>query len=191
MSSRTIGRQSQPDLSRGEVFEVLRNRRRRYVLHYLKRFSGPVQLRELATQIAAWEHGQETNQVSKAERRRVYTTLQQTHLEKMADAEIIDYDADEGVIASTPHTDDLTVYLEVVGDREFPWREYYLSLGAISSALVVALWANVPPLTALPDLMWASLITLVLTLSAVYHTYTGEAMKLEHHDEPPEVPDDG
>ncbi|MDG5776445.1 hypothetical protein VB773_07520 [Haloarculaceae archaeon H-GB2-1] len=177
-------------ISKGDIFEVLRNRRRRFVLHYLKRFGGPVSLSDLATQVAAWEHNRDVEQVTSDERRRVYTTLQQTHLEKMASVGIIDYDATEGVVSRTPYTDELTVYLEVVPDDEFPWREYYLSLGAISSALVVALWTGIYPFTLLSDLTWASLIAVTFTFSAVYHTYTGEEMKIEQQDVPPEVPAD-
>lgn len=175
------------DIPRGEVFEVLRNRRRRFVLHYLKRFNGPVSLSDLATQIAAWEAGQSVEEVSRDQHRRVYTTLQQTHLEKMEHAGIIEYDAEAGVVSRTDRTDDLSLYLEIVPGDEFPWREYYLSLGAVSCALVVAVWLGVYPFTILPDLGWASLVAAAFTLSAVYHTYTGEQMKLDGQDAPPEV----
>src|SRR6056297_3161656 len=38
-------------LSRDLVFDVLKNRRRRYALHYLRRADGSVQLSELAEQV--------------------------------------------------------------------------------------------------------------------------------------------
>jgi hypothetical protein len=186
MTGPTLDGRSQA-ISKGETFEVLRNRRRRYVLHYLKRYGGPVSLSDLATQVAAWEYDRDVEHVSSDEHRRVYTTLQQTHLEKMEQVGIIDYDASEGVVSRTQHTDDLTVYLEVVSDDEFPWREYYLSLGAVSSALVVALWTNIYPFTLVSDLTWASVIVLTFTFSAVYHTYSGAEMKIENQDVPPEI----
>ncbi|MFB6182912.1 MAG: hypothetical protein ABEI96_00010 [Haloarculaceae archaeon] len=193
MSGHSLGRRSTGTIgsvSKGEVFELLRNRRRRFVLHYLKRFRGPVSVRDLATQIAAWESGQPVDDVTRDQRRRVYTTLQQTHLDKMDAAGIIEYDADEKVVDRTQRTDELTLYLEVVPGREFPWQEYYLSLGAISCALVVALWANVFPFTLLPDIAWASLIAITVTLSAVYHTYSAEQLRLGERDAPPEVADE-
>jgi len=86
--------------------------------------------------------------------------------------------ADENLIRRTPHTEELTVYLEIVPKSEFPWREYYLSLGAISCAIVAALWTGLYPLTLLDPLQWATVIAVTFTASAVYHTYSGADMTL-------------
>ncbi|PSP51353.1 hypothetical protein BRC60_03175, partial [Halobacteriales archaeon QH_1_68_42] len=58
MSNRTSRVASGRDrtLSKGEIFDVLQNQRRRYVLQYLERFDEPVALSDLATQVAAWEY---------------------------------------------------------------------------------------------------------------------------------------
>lgn len=177
-ASRTTDR-----LTKGEIFDVLRNQRRRYVLQYLKQVDDPVELGDLATQVAAWEYDTTVDEVSSEQRKRVYTTLQQTHLDKMAEAGIVDYDSDRGVIRSTDQTANLTVYLEIVPGREFPWQEYYLSLGAVSTALVTALWFDIYPFTIVSDLGWASLIAFVLTLSAIYHVYRQRGMRLDNPDD--------
>jgi len=166
------------ELSKGEIFDVLQNQRRRYVLEYLKRFEEPVSLSDLATQIAAWEYHTSVEDVTNDQKKRVYTTLQQTHLCKMEEAGIIEYDPDENLISRTQYTEELTVYLEIVPGSEFPWREFYLSLGAISTAIVVALWAGMFPLTLLTPLEWATVIAVTFTVSAAYHTYSGADMEL-------------
>ncbi|MFQ3294328.1 MAG: hypothetical protein ACI8VE_001398 [Natrialbaceae archaeon] len=173
---------SSKSLTKGEIFDVLRNQRRRFVLQYLKQKEDPVELGDLATQVAAWEYDTTVQDVTSEQRKRVYTTLQQTHLDKMAEAGIVEYDADRGVIRSTDQTADLSIYLEIVPGREFPWQEYYLSLGAVSTALVTALWFNVYPFTMVSDLEWATLIALVLTLSATYHVYRQRGMRLDQPD---------
>lgn len=165
-------------LSKEEIFDVLQNQRRRYVLEYLERFDGPVSLSDLATQVAAWEYRTSVDEVSNDQKKRVYTTLQQTHLQKMEEAGIVEYDPEENLISPTPHTGELTVYLEIVPGAEFPWREFYLSLGAISCAVVAALWTNLYPLTLLSPLEWATVIAGVFTVSAAYHTYRGADMTL-------------
>jgi hypothetical protein len=174
------------ELSKGEIFDVLHNQRRRYVLQYLKRFEDPVSLSDLATQVAAWEYRTAVGEVTDEQKKRVYTTLQQTHLEKMARTGIVEYDDDENLVRATPQTEELTVYLEIVPDSEFPWREFYLSLGAISCAVVAALWTGLYPLTLLSPLEWATVIAGVFTASAAYHTYTGADMRLEDDDYHPE-----
>ncbi|ELY88699.1 hypothetical protein C483_15212 [Natrialba hulunbeirensis JCM 10989] len=174
-------------LSKGEVFEVLRNQRRRYVLHFLKQDGRPVELGDLAQQLAAWEYETTLEGVTPAQRKRVYTTLQQTHLPKMDEVGILHFDSDRGVIRATDRTRDISVYLEIVPGREFAWRELYLSLGAISSALVAALWLEIYPLTMLSNLTWMGLISVVVTLTAVVHIYHERHMRLGHGDQPPEL----
>ncbi|WP_277540816.1 DUF7344 domain-containing protein [Haloarcula laminariae] len=165
-------------LSNEEIFDVLHNERRRYVLQYLREHGGPVSLGDLADHVAAAEYDCDCEEVTSAQRKRVYTTLQQSHLPQMHEAGIVDYDSDEGVIATTDHTEELTVYLEIVPEGEFPWREYYLSIGAISLAIVTVLWVGVYPFTLIPPLVWGTLFAIVLTLSALYHTLVAREMTL-------------
>ena len=174
-------------LSKGEIFEVLRNQRRRYVLQYLKQDDRPVELGDLAQQVAAWEYETSLEEVSPEQRKRVYTTLQQTHLPKMDAAGILRFDSDAGVIEATDRTSDLNVYLEIVPGREFAWRELYLSLGAIGCALVAALWLGIYPFTLVPELAWAGLISLTVAVTASAHIYYERNMRLGYGEEPPEL----
>jgi len=174
-------------LTKGEIFDVLRNQRRRFVLQYLKYAEGPVELGDLATQVAAWEYETTPEDVTSEQRKRVYTTLQQTHLSKMDEAGIVDYDSDRGLISATDQTDDLNVYLEIVPGREFAWREYYLALGGISCALVAVLWFEVYPFTVVADVVWAGVIAGVLTVSAGIHIYRERDMRLGSGEDPPEL----
>ena len=174
-------------LSKGEVFEVLRNQRRRYVLQYLKQDSRPVELGDLAQQVAAWEYETVPEEVTPEQRKRVYTTLQQTHLPKMDEAGILEFDSDAGIIRVTDRTGEISIYLEIVPGHEFAWRELYLSLGAISCALVAALWLDIYPLTLLSDLAWAGILAATFTLTAAIHIYYERNMRLGHGDQPPEL----
>ncbi|MFC7021339.1 MULTISPECIES: DUF7344 domain-containing protein [Haloarcula] len=176
-------RTSSDRLSKGEIFDVLQNERRRYVLQYLRTNGGPVELGNLASDVAAKEYDCVPAEVSSAQRKRVYTTLQQTHLPRMHDAGIVEYDSENGVIDTTSHTNELTVYLEIVPGGEFPWREYYLSLGAISLAVVAILWVGIYPFTLVPPLVWATVMALVLTGSAAYHTYVAREVTLSEYAE--------
>ena len=152
------------DLSRDQVFDLLANTRRRCVLHYLRRVEGAAD-----------------------QRKRVYTSLQQTHLRKLEDAGIVEYDDEAARVHPTEATGDIEVYLEVVPGQAFPWREYYLALGAVSSALVIVVWANVGPFGLLPDIGLAGLLAAVLTLSSVAHVHYERNMRLSSLDDPPEL----
>ncbi|WP_254862389.1 DUF7344 domain-containing protein [Halovivax gelatinilyticus] len=181
------GRPDTEFLSKGEIFEVLRNQRRRYVLQYLKQDDRPVELGDLAQQVAAWEYETTIDEVTPEQRKRVYTTLQQTHLPKMDEASILSFDSDAGVIQSTDLTKDVTVYLEIVPGHEFAWRELYLSLGAISCALVAALWGGVYPFTTVPTIAWTALIAVTITGTSVIHIIHERNMRLGYGNKPPEL----
>jgi len=177
-------RESADRLSDDEIFDVLQNERRRYVLQYLRQHGGPVSLGDLADHVAATEYDCGYDEVTSVQRKRVYTTLQQSHLPRMDEANIVSFDADAGVIATTPQTRELTVYLEIVPEGEFPWREYYLSFGAISLAIVVVLWVGVYPFTLIPPLVWTTVMATLLTVSALYHTFVARELTLtEYVDE--------
>lgn len=185
MSSQLKQRRDESDgLSEEQIFDVLQNERRRYVLQYLRQNGGPVSLGDLASHVAAAEYDCEFDEVSSAQRKRVYTTLQQSHLPRLDEAGIVEFDANEGTITTTPQTRELTVYLEIVPEGEFPWREYYLSFGAISLAVMVVLWVGVYPFTLIPPLVWGTVMAALLTASALYHTFVARELTLtEYIDE--------
>lgn len=95
-----------PDGSRldfDDVFEVLRNRRRRDVLRRLDAERIQLQLGTVAEEIAARECDTEPSQVTSKQRKRVYIALYQCHLPKMDEVDAIDYDSRGGGIAPGPN----------------------------------------------------------------------------------------
>ncbi|MBV0900951.1 DUF7344 domain-containing protein [Haloarcula salina] len=177
------GSDDEQHISKGEIFDVLQNERRRHTLQYLRENGGPVSLGDLASHVAAQEYDCPDADVTSAQRKRVYTTLQQSHLPRMDEAGIVEYDDETGTIERTEQTEELTVYLEIVPGSEFPWREYYLSLGAVSLAIVTILWVGVYPFTLISPLVWWAVLSIVLCISAGYHTYIGREMTLTEFTE--------
>jgi hypothetical protein len=175
------------DISEDEMFEMLANRRRRYTIHYLKEREEQVDLGTLAEHVGAWEYDTTADQLSAAERKTVYTALQQRHLPKMDDAGIIDFDKRAGTVRPTEALTDLEIYAEVVGSGEFPWNQYYLGLSIGMVAVMVAVWANVYPLVLLPDIAWGFFAAVAFTFSAIAHVVVSRDMKLGFTEDPPEV----
>ncbi len=168
------------------LFEVLSNQRRRFAV-YAMSGTQEVSLGSLAEQIAAWENEQPVDAVSSAERKRVYTALQQSHLPKLAEAGLIEYDDRAGVIRPQSELEAYDVYMEVVSDREIPWSEYYLGLAGVAGAVTASIWIGVWPFTALPVLAWMGVLTLAFAASAVAHILHTNAATLGGDGSPPEV----
>lgn len=172
------------NLSKSEIFDVLRNQRRRFVLHYLEHFDGegPVELGELATQVAAWEYDVPATSVTSTQRKRVYTTLQQSHLPKLDEAGIVKFDSNRGTVCATDIVGDLTIYLEVVPGNEFAWHEFYLGLGAVGCALMAAVWAGIYPFSTVPAIAWGAVVCVALVVSAAAQLYVQRAMGIGDGD---------
>lgn len=178
-----------PSIDRDETFHILRNRRRRYALHTLKSRAGAAEVGELAEQVAAWEYDVDAADLTAQQRKRVYNSLQQTHLPELDDAGLIEYE--RGTAELTDRADEIDVYLEVVPDEEIPWSKYYLALAAVCSALAAAAWIGAPGLGALSGFDVATLVTVAFGVSAVTHVVAQRDARLDTAAAPPEVRERG
>ena len=176
------------DISEDELFDVLSNQRRRFAVHLLKREEDDsIAIGDMAEQIAAWENGIETTEITGNERKRVYTALQQSHLPKMDKAGVIDFNKNRGIVEPMPAMTDVDVYMDVVEGREIPWSDYYLGLSGVAVALVGAVWLGAWPFVLLPEFAWTVAIVVAFAFSAITHKYYTAEMKVGEPEEPPEL----
>jgi hypothetical protein len=133
-----------PVLGMDERFHILQNERRRRVLRYLDGTEGQVRMRDVAEQVAAWEHDTTVEALMSDERQRVYIALYQTHLPKLDEKGVIEYNQSRGIVERTEVADELSPYLEV--DRDEPedeaersrWSLYYLAAAGTSTVLLAS-----------------------------------------------------
>jgi len=123
-----------------QVFEILKNQRRRSVLRYLRTVEDEVTLGTLAEQIAAWECDKDVTQITSSERKRVYVGLYQSHLPKMDDVGAISYNKPRGKIKPGEHRHLFEHYLPAEAhDQTQPNYHVLLPLAVSLGALVLAL----------------------------------------------------
>jgi len=106
-------REGGSDLTKGEIFDLLKNRRRRTVIRYLRENDGYAELNDLAEYIAAKENDIEIRQLSSDQRKRVYIGLYQCHLPKMDSLGVIDYNKDRGNIELQASVSQLLEYMDL------------------------------------------------------------------------------
>lgn len=123
-------------LSEETVFDVLSSPRRRYLLYYLRTVGGTAELNEIAQQVAAWENEIEVEAVERQQRKRVYVSLYQSHVPRLTEVGIIEYDADAGVVALADGAETIDVFLAGRRDSTRRWVWYYLAAAATSTLLV-------------------------------------------------------
>ncbi len=166
-----------------ELYDLLSSHRRRYVLHVCKKHDGPVTLSELAEQIAAWEHDKTVAEITSTERKRVYTSLQQTHLDRMAEAGMIRYEGDE--VELTEEAEGLDVYLDIVPPQSIPWGVYYLGLSLLGAIVLTGVWVGFVPTGMVPGIGWAALVLMTFLLSSIGQVIQNRRHRLDRFDRPP------
>lgn len=157
--------------SRDEMFDLLSNHRRRYALHHLQRNDERADLGELSERIAAWENRKELREVTAAERKRVYTSLQQFHLPRMNESGVLEFDDRSGEVELGPAAENLDLYLEVVEGRDVPWSQYYLALTALNLVLLATTHLGVGPVAQLPAMAFDAFVVTTFGSSALVHAY--------------------
>lgn len=160
-------------LDRGTTFELLTNDRRRYATYYLltREEGGPFTIGEMADQIAAWEYGTTVSEVSPRERKLVYNSLQQSHLPKLAEFGIVEYDADRGTVEITEQGHLLEGFLYAGESDGWVWRYVYLGIGTLGLVVGFGLALDISPVTGLSPVGWLLLFSATLCVCSVLHVY--------------------
>lgn len=148
------------ELSKDKIFHLLQTPRRRYVLRYLKEHDGIAEMRDIAEQVAAWENDIPVQALTSDQRQRVYIPLYQSHLPKLDEEGIIEYDQNRGTVERTELANQLDRYLDVSDDdtddepdAEIRWEAYYLGVSVLSTVLLGGSALGVPLFATLPTVV--------------------------------------
>lgn len=105
------------------LFSLLNHRYRRYVIQRLRIADCPVLLARLALEIAARQEGTEVEDITPQTADHVRAALHHTHLPKLADAAVLEYDRETGKVALTKRAAALDPLLTAVSESEAAIRE--------------------------------------------------------------------
>lgn len=86
------------------VHSLLRSPRRRFIVSYLAE-EGEGNVEDIAGRIAARERNQTVDAVEDDARKEVHVSLVHKHLPRLADHDVVEYDADEGVVSPAADLD--------------------------------------------------------------------------------------
>lgn len=176
------------ELTQDDIFEILSNSRRRYLIHTLHQHNGAVELSDLATYTAAWEHGVDIDQIESDQRRRVYISLYQTHLPKLVEYGVVDYDEDANTVSLTDRVDRIDHYLYIDEEPSTRWWLYYASLSVVAVLLLAASWWEVYPVSTVSTELVAQLITAAFFVLAVSHYLVQRTHRRRRFDDPESEP---
>lgn len=166
----------EPAFSKDEIFHLLQNERRRMVLRYLRGTEGSVRMRDVAEQVAAWEHDTTVKELTSTQRQRVYIPLYQSHLSKLDKAGVIDYQQDRGIVERNPLADQVDKYLELEADTGSTdeasttgseWDDYYIATTVLCYAVLLGAVIELPFTSFLSGIGLSALILFLFTVLTV------------------------
>ncbi|MFW6317789.1 MAG: DUF7344 domain-containing protein [Halorubrum sp.] len=152
-------------LTKTDVFDVLKNERRRAVIRYLHGHGGSATLSDIAEHIAAKENGIEIRQLSSQERKRVRIALYQCHLPRMDSLGVVDFDKHRGTVALLDPASEMLYHLQLPpdGDRRTESTERLAFAFVVAvAALVTAGTLGLGPLSAVPPAGWTAVSVVAL-----------------------------
>lgn len=127
--------QHKPNASRDQLYHILSNARRRFILQYLSETEEPIKLIDLVKETAAWENDKEIDELTQKEQKRMYVSLYQTHIPKLSDAGFIEYDTESQEVKLADQSE--AVLPAVKPDESEPnWHLYYLLLAVFNIGLL-------------------------------------------------------
>ncbi|RBI60995.1 hypothetical protein DMJ13_14770 [halophilic archaeon] len=163
--------ESPSTLDESEIHNVLRNERRRRTIEHLREIDGTLTVDELAEHIATLETDE--SPPPRNVRKSVYVSLHQTHLPKLDDLGIVEYDQRSKELQLTDRAREVEVYMEVVPEHDVSWATYYLGLGVLELVALVATELRLFSVEALTVRVWAWFFLALFVVSASYHVYRG------------------
>ena len=131
------------ELESVEIHEVLSNERRQMVIKILQNSEKELTIRELSEQIAELETGE--NPAPRNIRQSAYVSLIQTHLPKLEELDVIEYDdtsktaqlsASAGQVSNFIENDDEKFLEAIIGSTSQPYLELIISLGGVLIILI-------------------------------------------------------
>jgi hypothetical protein len=165
----TTGVDDGQQLTTTDVFDVLKNERRRTVIRYLHEHAGSADLSDIAEHVAARENDITVQQLSSQERKRVRIALYQCHLPRMDSLGVIEFDKHRGTIELRDAASEIQVYLDLDPETTRPTdssdRTVFVLAVAVA-ALVTAGTVGFGPLSAVPPTGWTAVTVLALVALA-------------------------
>jgi len=152
-----------------QVYTILANERRRRALEQLGSVGGVVTVHELSALVAGHETGE--SPPPKRCRESVYTSLVQTHLPKLEELGVIEYDRETQTIEVSRHARDVALYTEVVASAGVTWSELYRALGVVSLTVLLAALLGVHLVSAIDPVLLTSLALALFAAASAYQLW--------------------
>lgn len=110
--TRGVQRPDQERLSQSAVFMLLSHTFRRSVVDCLCEYGEALTLADLADEVACRCRDEAIEAIDATEVKRIYMALYHTHLPKLVEYDVVEYDQERDLVAPTERAEDIVEYLD-------------------------------------------------------------------------------
>jgi hypothetical protein len=153
-----------PQLSQSDIFAVLQNDRRRYILEIL-RSQGNQSVHFLSEEIARLEAKPDDPKSSAI--RGTYISLIQNHIPYMEKMNLIEYDTETDLLKLLPASKNFTVYVETVKKGDIPWSYFYVGLSFIILVGSIAIYFELFPW--ITSFQWTPFLCVIFVVTSIVY----------------------
>ncbi|WP_276256489.1 DUF7344 domain-containing protein [Halomontanus rarus] len=157
-------------LHEDQIHQLLSNSRRSEALRQLNETGGTIPLRDLSDRLASQESG--TSPPPQKVRESVYNSLHQTHLPKLEELGVVEYDREQRVVRLRKHAREVDLYMEVVTKHGVTWSEIYRGLAVLSLLTVLGSLLDYPGVGSVDTVLWTSLFLALFAILSLYQLWT-------------------
>lgn len=163
-------------LQPSEIHDVLRNERRRRAIEFLAERDGTHTVDDLAKHIASIETGE--SPPPHDVRKSVYVSLHQTHLPKLDELGIVEYDLRSKKLELTDRAGEVEAYMEVPLRGSVSWDMYYLGVSTLALTTLSAIKLDIDLIATLGVEFWSWFYVLLYGCSSVFHLWDRRRQRL-------------
>lgn len=167
-------------LPESQIHTILSNPRRSHALRHLYLSGGTITVNELSHLVAEHETGE--SPPPRNVRESVYVSLHQTHLPKLHELGIVEYDRERKEIHLRQRARDVDLYMEVVTRHGITWSEFFQGLGIFSLLAILANLTSVPGISRIDPLLLTSAFLALFAVVTLYQLWTNRWFYLSTTD---------
>nr|WP_255194775.1 hypothetical protein [Halorarius litoreus] len=139
------------------------------MIYYLRTHGGKAEVTDLAKHVAAWEYDIDPEELDDQQQKRVYVSLYQTHVPKLADIGIVNYDSETRMVELTDRATEVEEFVNPAAGDERQWQWYYLGLSVLSFTALALAAFDLPPLGGVSDIAVGIAVGIAFAALAVTH----------------------
>jgi len=163
-------------IPRAKMHELLSNERRQYVVEYVSAGDDASEdFGDLVDYVAARENEITVEQLDSDQRKCVYTALRQSHLPKLADAAVVEFEKRRGTVEPGTNANVAREFLTFTPGRERTYSYSYLGLSAGGFAFTGLHGMGVPLFDAVPTIVIVAVVCFLFGFLATLHAYSVSA----------------